>query len=32
MAILDRLGRDVEVAITVRQRKRAADHRVHAVV
>jgi predicted XRE-type DNA-binding protein len=31
MAILDRLGRDVEVAITVRQRKRAADHRMHAV-
>lgn len=31
MAILDRLGRDVDVAITVRQRKRPADHRAHAV-
>lgn len=31
MAILDRLDRDVDVAITVRQRKRTADHRAHAV-
>lgn len=31
MAILDRLGRDVDVAITVRQRKRSADHRAHAL-
>ncbi len=31
MAILDRLGRDVDVAITVRQRKRSADQRAHVV-
>ena len=31
MAILDRLGRDVDVAITVRQRKCSADHRAHVV-
>jgi hypothetical protein len=29
MTILARLGRDV--AVTVRRRKRAADHRMHAV-
>ena len=31
MTILDHLGRDVDVAITVRQRKRTADHRAHVV-
>lgn len=31
MAILARLGRDVDVAVTVRQRKRAVDHRMSAV-
>lgn len=31
MAILARMGREVDVAITVRQRKRAADHRMHIV-
>lgn len=31
MVILARLGRDVDVAITVRQRKRTADHRMRAV-
>ncbi|HET7803344.1 MAG TPA: helix-turn-helix transcriptional regulator [Pseudolabrys sp.] len=32
MVILARLGRDVDVAITVRQRKRTTNHRIHAVV
>jgi hypothetical protein len=31
MAIFVRLGRDVNVAITVRPRKRVADHRMNAV-
>lgn len=31
MAILARLGRDVDVAITVRQRKRTTGHRMHVV-
>jgi predicted XRE-type DNA-binding protein len=31
MAILARLGRNVDVAITVRQRKHTANHRMHAI-
>lgn len=31
MTILSRLGRDVDVAITVRPHKRTADHRVRAI-
>jgi predicted XRE-type DNA-binding protein len=32
IAILARLGQDVDVAITVRQRKRTTNHRMHVVV